>query len=235
MLVDNAVSLYTPKHPSPGHLIILATWTGASRSCIAQFATAYAKFSPDSKILLIESCTPEPFYPYFIQQAAIEPAVLVVRDTLDEVAYTARDQYAGTPSIIVHTFSGGGTDSITHLLDALQHVLNVPLPLSALILENISPNSGSFQNRNELMPTGLHFQNVESGLLGNLASVVIGEGEQEPDYCMARIDDDMAWGNALRHADLAAREGWDLSLFVKGVIMHQIGYKVREMLVRPRL
>ncbi|KAA6416352.1 MAG: hypothetical protein FRX48_01072 [Lasallia pustulata] len=161
-------SLYTPRQPISGQLVIMCTWLGAARKHVAKYTALWQKTAPGARILLVESAVPILISSYKKQRIAIKPAVYAIQDTLAECGYPAvsngkaanghlADSDAGSgsaipstmtasrtlPKVLLHTFSNGGTNTATQLLIVLHERLRSPLPLIGLILDSC-PAKGTY-------------------------------------------------------------------------------------------
>lgn len=181
--VGPRTSLFTPKKPNSGHLIILCTWLGAARKHILKYITLYQILSPGDRILLVESNVPIITSSYARQRNAIKPAVSAVLDTLAECdigsapseeteaapnakqtvnnsrhSSLPRKSSKSTPQVFLHVFSNGGTTSATQLLLVLKAHLGAPLPLAGLICDSC-PAKGTYWRSYDAMvlslPNGL--------------------------------------------------------------------------------
>ena len=155
--------LYTPPKPMPGHLITICTWLGASPKHISKYTSLYRRIAPGAKILLIESSVPILVSAYAHQRRMVLPAVSVVLDTLDEVGFLSTTESSDIekeerekPRIMLHTFSNGGTNTLTQLLITLSpHLRGTgPLPLSGILFDS-APAKGTYKKSYDAMVLSL--------------------------------------------------------------------------------
>jgi hypothetical protein len=177
------ISLYTPPSHNPRELILLCTWLGAARKHIDKYASAYHLLAPNAQILILESDVRSITSSYPAQRLAILLAVHVVRSVLDSCSSSSSPTIKGntTPKILIHTFSGGGPNSVTQLLIVLREQLGTPLPIVGILMDS-GPGSGEYWKDYRAMllslPPGvmriLAVPVVHYILLGLAASVALG-------------------------------------------------------------
>ena len=160
-------SLYTPSKSSVGQLVILCTWLGAARKHITKYTTLYQRIAPGARILLIESNVPILVSAYARQRNQIQSAVSVVLDTisecgfLDELPSSSKEASSvftekchpadddattlagSSPKIVIHTFSNGGSNTITQLLIELRKRLPCPIPIAGIVMDSC-PAKGTY-------------------------------------------------------------------------------------------
>ena len=152
--IGSRTSLYTPANPKGNQLVILCTWLGAARKHIAKFVGIYQNIAPNARILLIQSAVPILISSYVRQRREIQPAASVILDTLAECdSFSLPDIEASDtfpnkpkgkqPKILLHTFSNGGTNTVTQLLIVLRERLQRPLPLAGLLCDSC-PAKGEY-------------------------------------------------------------------------------------------
>ncbi|MCJ1328400.1 hypothetical protein MMC10_005077 [Thelotrema lepadinum] len=160
-------SLYTPAKSSPGQLVVICTWLGAARKHITKYTTLYQRIAPGARILLIESNVPILVSAYARQRSLIQCAVSAVLDTLSECGFldeshTSSKEGLSTPAeeshpdhvdvatsrksspkIVLHTFSNGGTNTVTQLLIELRKRLPCSIPISGIVMDSC-PAKGTY-------------------------------------------------------------------------------------------
>jgi len=134
------ISLYTPPSHNPSELILLCTWLGAARKHVDKYASAYRLLAPNAQILLLQSDVRSITSSYPAQRLAILPAVHVVRSVLSA---SHSPSSKTSPKILIHTFSGGGPNSVTQLLIVLREQLAAPLPIVGILMDS-GPGSGEY-------------------------------------------------------------------------------------------
>ncbi|KAL9090556.1 MAG: hypothetical protein Q9159_001900 [Coniocarpon cinnabarinum] len=78
------ISLYTPDDGRvSGQLIVICTWLGAARKHIAKYMSLYQSVAPEARILLVESDVAILISSYRFQRQAVQPAVSVILETLE--------------------------------------------------------------------------------------------------------------------------------------------------------
>lgn len=226
------ILLFTPPSHTAGELVIICSWLGAARKHIAKYTDGYRKVAPNAKILLIQSSVGVITSTYATQLKAIQPAVQVVRATLDESGHGT----IGKIKIVIHTFSNGGINSATQLLIALHKQLATPLPLHAIICDS-GPAIGtywkSYKGMTISLPKGFLWQLlgpvvVHAILIVLYSSIAIGRYEKPEDlwrrtlldenitdsktisYIYSRADKVTDWTDITSHADVARQKGWDI-------------------------
>lgn len=135
--VSTRTWLSSPDQPSPGQLIIICTWLGASPKHINKYAEIHRSIAPGARILLIESEVSILVSSYARQRRLIRPAVDIVLDTMAETS-----DHRGA-KILLHTFCNGGTNTATQLLITLRKMVSRPLPLVGLVLDS-TPAKGTY-------------------------------------------------------------------------------------------
>ncbi|KAF2248089.1 indole-diterpene biosynthesis protein-like protein PaxU [Trematosphaeria pertusa] len=199
--LGGSISLYTPSQPTKGRLVILATWLGAAEKHIAKYTTAYTRFIPDSRVLLIQGTMGNLFQHYSVQRRAIHPAVQAIRAVLDESSCEEDGSHTEIrPHILLHVFSNAGANSVANLLHVFHQELGAPLPLVGVICDSSLAKGGYKQNYNGFMralPDGLLFKILGPPFI-NLAiailntSIALGRYERPEDY----------WRNSMINEDL---------------------------------
>ncbi|KAH7398513.1 indole-diterpene biosynthesis protein-like protein PaxU [Pyrenochaeta sp. MPI-SDFR-AT-0127] len=228
------MSLYIPPDPAPGQLVILCTWLGAGKKHIAKYTGGYREIAPHAKILLIESSVWNIASPYVRQRETIKPAAQVVRTVLDECKHGTRDSTTD-PNIVVHTFSNGGTNSITQLLIVLQKQLGAPIPVTGITCDS-GPARGTYQKSFQSMllslPKGLLWHIIGPVVITFVINVLFGSqliGWEKPEriyrrtlldenfiscrrisYVFSKADTHVEWDDVTSHADDARQKGWDV-------------------------
>ena len=143
--LSSAVTLYRPEStPSPSHvskddgpnLIILCAWFRALPKHTAKYLTTYHSRYPTAQILMLRSNVGDMMYtPMSIQRKRYKPAV--------EAIETLQQQGSGTPKILLHIFSNGGTNSAVQLASAWHDAhQGAALPASAIVFDS-APGSPS--------------------------------------------------------------------------------------------
>jgi len=108
-------------------LVIICTWLGALPKHIAKYTQLYREIAPGADILLIESDVSAIISSYGYQQRIIQPAVLVLLETL------ANDS---NPKILLHTFSNGGPNTATQLFLVARRSHNSPIPIAGIVFDS---------------------------------------------------------------------------------------------------
>lgn len=190
------ISLYTPREPTKGQLVIISSWLGAAPKHIAKYTAVYQRIAPGARILLLESAVPILVSSYARQRAAIIPAVSAVLATLAECSYPSGmsdnnntadgqaihdgDRSASrisseknnqTPKILLHMFSNGGTNTATQFLFELNERLRSPLPLSGMLYDSC-PAKGTYWKDHRAMVYSLP-KDIISRTLGNIIVHII--------------------------------------------------------------
>ncbi|KAF2688136.1 indole-diterpene biosynthesis protein-like protein PaxU [Lentithecium fluviatile CBS 122367] len=222
------ISLFVPRDPQPGQLVILCTWLGASKKHITKYTAAYREIAPHATILLIESSVWIIATPYVRQWEAIEPAAHVVRAVLEEGS-------AMKPNILIHTFSNGGTNSATQLLIVLRKQLGAPIHIVGIACDS-GPARGTYQKSFHSMltslPKGSFWRVVGPIIVSFVINVLFGSqllGWEKPEriyrrtlldentveckricYIFSKADTHVEWDDITSHAQDARRQGWDV-------------------------
>ena len=200
--------LYTPEKKVDGQLVVICTWLGALPKHIAKYVTIYQAVAPGARILLVESEVSILVSSYARQRRFIRPAVDIVLDTLAECPWRCGDRSSAyvigqqkgppvQPKILLHTFSNGGTNTLTQLLLALNDPLDRPLPVTGLLLDS-SPMKGTYWKDYNAMvlsipPSSRFLGAVVVHFLLVLLQIWIACGNENPASLMRRtiLDDDI--------------------------------------------
>lgn len=152
--LSRSISIYEPREPAKGQLIILATWLGGTAKHIAKYTSLYKTVAPNAKILLIQGPLISFLAPYPIQRSNIAPAIDPIAQVLKECGYSAThsDSHQGAthsskkPHILLHVFSNGGANNFLQLLHVWKSETGRPLPLSGLVIDSALAVGGPKQN-----------------------------------------------------------------------------------------
>jgi hypothetical protein len=136
--LNHEATLYTPEDANETELIVLCTWLGAPRKIFPKYISMYQSITPRTPILLIESSIWTITPTYATQKRKAAEAVTVVQHTLS----VAKEKHID-PKIMLHTFSGGGSNSVTQLLLAYQEKTGKALPLQGTICDS-GPAKGEY-------------------------------------------------------------------------------------------
>ncbi|KAF2470887.1 cytochrome P450 [Lindgomyces ingoldianus] len=164
--LSRSISLYEPREPAKGQLIILATWLGGTAKHIAKYTTLYKTLAPSAKILLIQGPIDSFLAPYPIQRRNIRPAIDPIAQVVKECGHsvnTLDTRHDAThsltsPHILLHIFSNGGANNILQLLQVWKSEIGSPLPLSGLVIDSALAVGGYKQNYRgfqQSIPNGL--------------------------------------------------------------------------------
>ena len=138
--LPTSISTY-PHGPSPQHpqLVVLAGWMSAHPRHLSKYAIGYQKLYPSSSILLIR-CSPSDMilWPTRVQRQWITPAVSAIlsRCTPGNV---------GSPQVLLHIFSNGGSHQACNLLNAYRDITSLPFPGHVTIFDSC-PGRASIQS-----------------------------------------------------------------------------------------
>jgi hypothetical protein len=152
--LSRSISIYEPREPAKGQLVILATWLGGTAKHIARYTSLYKKVAPSAKILLIQGPMDSFLAPYPIQRSNIRPAIGPIAQVLKECTYPDKnvDSHHGItdsstkPRILLHIFSNGGANNVLQLLHVWKSEMGSPLPLSGLVIDSALASGGPKQN-----------------------------------------------------------------------------------------
>jgi hypothetical protein len=236
------MSLFTPPNPAPGQLVILCTWLGALPKHIKKYILTHRTIAPRSRILLVQSDVGIVTSTYPTQRRAIKPAVQAVWTVLGECGQD-NDEAPPKPQILIHTFSGGGTNSATQILLELGEQRGTSLPVVGILCDS-GPAKGdywkSYHSMLLSMPKGL--ARTVGPLIAQFVCVVlftsiaIGRYEKPEDmwrrtlldakfvtgtttkegrisYMFSKADDQVDWQDIVDHADMARSKGWEVAVF----------------------
>ena len=198
--------LYSPEKKVDGQLVVICTWLGALPKHISKYITIYQAVAPGARILLIESEVSILVSSYARQKRCIRPSVDVVLETLAECPGQYGDNLPvdtlgseeggpAQPKIHLHSFSNGGTNTLTQLLISLNGFLDRPLPVTGLLLDS-SPMKGTYWKDYNAMvlsipPSSRFFGAVVVHFLLVLLHLWIACGNENPASLMRRtiLDD----------------------------------------------
>lgn len=282
IFVGPRTCLYTPPKATPGHLIVLCTWLGAARKHIAKYIDLYRSIAPNARILLIESSVGNLTSALLHQQRVkmFAPAAAAVLDTLAECKDRSLPQPKAPPNgsldeektslrirsfmpssshakpkVLLHIFSNGGMNSVTHLLHGLRSRMDEPLVLRGMIFDSCPGKGTSYwQTFNAIL---LAFpKNIVWRFLAALAvhccliffAVYIACGNESPAafwqrtpleenrpargafYLFSKEDRMIEWTDVEQHAEEARRKGWR----VKEVLFEGSGHCAHLTMDRGR-
>jgi len=152
--LSHFISVYKPRDPAKGQLVILATWVGSTAKNIARYTFLYKKVAPSAKILLIRGLMENSLAHYPIPRTNIRPAIDPIAQVLKECGYSINnlDAHHGAtrssinPRILLHIFSNGGANNVLQHLQVWQSETGRPLPLSGLVIDSALAIGGAKQN-----------------------------------------------------------------------------------------
>lgn len=148
--LSRSISIYEPREPASGEMIILATWLGGTAKHIGKYTSLYRTVAPNAKILLIKAPMDSFLAPYSIQRRNIRPAIDPIVQILKQCEHTLAGNHSDTPTqsphILLHIFSNGGANNILQLLHVWKAEIGQPLPLSGLIIDSALAIGGPAQN-----------------------------------------------------------------------------------------
>lgn len=212
------------KSPTP-ELVILSTWMDAFPKHILKYVTAYQSLYPSSMILIqLDDMIDFLFRPEYILQRRLQPAVDIVRSV---------HQNSGT--ILLHSFSNGGSQQSIELAKQYRKSHGEALPLSAIAFDS-SPGRGGFSEelkifttpfpkalRTVAIPFVLLFMAIMwfvTTLLGNKEPIewikeeMVNEENFDKSiprvYLYGKSDKLVKWTSIMRAAGDAARLGFDV-------------------------
>ncbi|KAF2198779.1 hypothetical protein GQ43DRAFT_443043 [Delitschia confertaspora ATCC 74209] len=136
--------LYTsPSHDPKSPLILFFSWNAAAAKHIAKYAVGHQQLFPDCQILLIRGNTLD----FFRREAAYRklnaPALEVVKEHV---------KYGG--EILVHSFSNGGANQLSHFAKSYKQATGTVLPMRAQVLD-CSPGIGGYVVSHRAIVLGL--------------------------------------------------------------------------------
>ncbi|KAK5200347.1 hypothetical protein LTR92_000890 [Exophiala xenobiotica] len=152
---------------SGGHpdLIILCSWMGAQPRYIKKYTKPYQMMYPQSPILLLRQNGADLFWrPLFLQRTAIQPALSVIQQLVDE-------KRPNKPRVFVHIFSNGGSYTASQFTAAYRDFSpnkDELLPISALVLDS-TPSLPSARRAHTAISESL----PKSGPLRAIGSVAV--------------------------------------------------------------
>lgn len=260
IVIGPGTFLYTPSEPTPGELIILCTWLGAARKHIAKYTTLYSGIAPNARILLIESSFGILVSTFTHRQRVVNfaPAAAAVLDTLAECEHHSpphpkeflngrlddektnlRTRRSKPPSsqaqlkVLLHIFSNGGMNSVTHLLHILRSRVDEPLALTGMLFDSCPGKGTSYWQSFDAIVLSFP-KNIVWRFLGAMAThlflilvtVYKACGNENPAtiwrrtpleenspargacYLFSKEDRMIAWTDIEQHAEEARRKGW---------------------------
>ena len=146
-------------------LIIICSWMGAQPRYIKKYTKPYQMMYPQSPILLLRQDGADLFWrPLFLQRKAIQPALSVIQQLVEEKRSTK-------PRVLVHIFSNGGSYTASQLTAAYRDSSpskDKLLPISALVLDS-TPSLPSSRRAHTAISESL----PKSGPLRTLGSVAV--------------------------------------------------------------
>ncbi|KAI0818317.1 indole-diterpene biosynthesis protein-like protein PaxU [Xylaria sp. FL0064] len=141
------ISLYVPREPKTGQLIILCPSLGiANTRLICQYTALYQKHAPHAKILIIKPSILNMVIPSSKQEEAMQPAGDAVCDILDECSHLRSSESqprSPRPRVLLHIMGNGGLNSAANLLVVLERRFKRGLPLVGIIC-NSAPAGASY-------------------------------------------------------------------------------------------
>ncbi|KAI1283316.1 indole-diterpene biosynthesis protein-like protein PaxU [Xylaria sp. FL0933] len=142
------VSLYTPREPKIGQLVILCPSLGiANTRLVCQYTGLYQKHAPHAKILIIKPSILNMISPSSKQEEALEPAGDAVCDILNDCAHIRSSENQSRslrPRILLHIMGNGGLNSAANLLVILERRLKRRLLLVGIICDS-APAGASYR------------------------------------------------------------------------------------------
>ncbi|KAI0428981.1 indole-diterpene biosynthesis protein-like protein PaxU [Xylaria sp. FL1042] len=139
------ISLYTPREPKPGRLIILCPSLGISNTRVfCQYTALYYKHTPHARILIINPSILSMISPSSKQENAMKPAEDTVCHVLNECGHLGESESRNSPRILLHVMGNGGLNSATNLLVVLERRLKRSLRLVGVICDS-APGGASYR------------------------------------------------------------------------------------------
>ncbi|KAI1346757.1 indole-diterpene biosynthesis protein-like protein PaxU [Xylaria sp. FL0043] len=142
------ISLYAPREPKIGQLIILCPSLGiANTRLVCQYTALYQKHTPHAKILIIKPSILSMISPPSKQEEALKPAGDAVCDILNScgrLGESDNESRRPHPRILLHIMGNGGLNSATNLLVVLEHRFKTSLPLVGIICDS-APGGASYR------------------------------------------------------------------------------------------
>ncbi|KAF1991798.1 hypothetical protein K402DRAFT_304558, partial [Aulographum hederae CBS 113979] len=130
-------------------LIILCTWMAAAPKHILKYTARYLATHPSTRLLLLTtSLSDMTTISNYTQESRLAPALPILRSAI------TNPSSPGTPKVLLHVFSNGGTHTSARLAHAYASSYSSPLLLAGIALDSC-PGAASYGTGLAAMTAGL--------------------------------------------------------------------------------